>query len=60
MKKRTFAIHAAVPARLPNPKTAAIIAIIKNVIAHDKNPILFYSLFFIKIFPFISSEVFSF
>jgi hypothetical protein len=37
MTKRTFAIHAEVPAMPPKPKMPAIIATIKNVKAQDKN-----------------------
>ncbi len=39
--KSTLAIHAAVPAIVPKPKTAAMIAIIRNNIAQFSWPSLF-------------------
>jgi hypothetical protein len=38
--KQIFAAHAAVPARVPNPNTAAINAMTKNVSAQDNMRLL--------------------
>lgn len=42
MKKKTFAIVAAAPAKFPNPKMAAITAKTKNAKAHFSNILIKY------------------